>query len=313
MYFVAIGRGEILYKTIKLLNKQGHSLVAIITDTASPEYRVSIQEYEELAKVSSVPFLASSSRNQITHFLRQFKVIDIGVSVNHRKILSADILNQFKLGVLNFHGGDLPRFKGNACQAWAIINGEEQIGACVYRMEADLLDSGKIMSRRYFALDANTKIQQCLSWLESNGPAMFAESLEQLHINPEFFIEDSAKIDVPGLRCHERRPEDGYVDWNKAPEEIVRLVNASGYPYFGAFSFLNGRLIKILEAKQADSTESFLAVPGQVIEVGDGFVLVACGHGSILISEIDYGGGPVKASTILKSTRIRLGSKHPIL
>ena len=36
------------------------------------------------------------------------------------------VISIFTLGILNAHGGDLPRYRGNACQAWAIINGEEK-------------------------------------------------------------------------------------------------------------------------------------------------------------------------------------------
>ena len=37
-----------------------------------------------------------------------------------------EVIDFFELGILNAHGGDLPRYRGNACQAWAIINGEER-------------------------------------------------------------------------------------------------------------------------------------------------------------------------------------------
>ena len=321
MNFVAIGRGEILYAATKLLTEQGHNLVSIVTDTAAPEYRISIQDFKELARVNSVPILVSSRREQITIFLQQFEEIDIGISVNHRNILSADVLQQFKLGVLNLHGGDLPRFKGNACQAWAIINGEERIGACVYRMEPNILDNGKIMSRRYLEINQNTKIQECLSWLETNGPDMFAESLNKLSINSNYFIEDTATSSVVNLRCHERRPEDGYIDWNLEPDEVIRLVNASGHPYFGAFSFLEGELVNILDVALVSIVEPYLAIPGQIVNVCDDYVLVACGEiskkglaqKSILISEIKFRGQIVKASTILRSTRMRLGSKDRLL
>ena len=30
------------------------------------------------------------------------------------------------VGILNAHGGDLSKYRGNACQAWAILNGEKK-------------------------------------------------------------------------------------------------------------------------------------------------------------------------------------------
>ncbi len=311
MNFVAIGRGEILYSTTRLLLEKGYELKSVITDTNAPEYRVKIEDFEKLARDHSVPFLQSSSKLVISEFLEQFEKLDIGISVNHRNILPAEVLGRFTHGVLNLHGGDLPRFKGNACQAWAIINGEERMGACVYKMEPNLLDTGKILSRRFLALSLNTKIQDCLTFLEVNGPSMFTESIKQLELNPNFYIVDSANEPVPSLRCHERRPEDGYINWNREPTEIVRLINASGDPYFGAYSFLEGELLKIVEAEPPKIVEQFLAVPGQVIYVCDAYVLVACAGGkSLLISTVDFGGKRLNASTVLKSTRMRLGPKE---
>ncbi|GAB1465742.1 hypothetical protein MASR2M54_12420 [Aliarcobacter cryaerophilus] len=51
---------------------------------------------------------------------------EIAVSLNYSSIISQNVIDLFPLGVLNAHGGDLPRYRGNACQAWAIINGEEK-------------------------------------------------------------------------------------------------------------------------------------------------------------------------------------------
>ena len=304
MKFVAIGRGDILFSSILKLQEIGHVLVGIVSGAGVAESRNQVMSYAELAVANKVPFVESNSNKVIASFLSVLGEFDIGISVNHKNILSADVLDQFTYGVLNLHGGDLPRFKGNACQAWAIIHGESQIAACVYRMEPSLLDTGKIISRRFLDLKEDSKIKDCLSWLETVGPDLFAESVKHLQTNSEFFVEDSSLSDVQGLRCHERRPEDGYIDWNRNAKEIVRLVNASSYPYFGAFSFLNGKLIKVLEAKLIDGIEPFLAIPGQVIQVGDGFAVVACGDKCVLVSEIDYGEGQVKASTVLKSTKI---------
>ena len=41
------------------------------------------------------------------------------------RMFSQSTIDLFPLGIL-IHGGDLPKYRGNACQAWAIINGEEK-------------------------------------------------------------------------------------------------------------------------------------------------------------------------------------------
>ena len=46
--------------------------------------------------------------------------------MNFSNLISKDFLNFFKFGVLNAHYGDLPRYKGNACPNWAILNNEKK-------------------------------------------------------------------------------------------------------------------------------------------------------------------------------------------
>ena len=74
------------------------------------------------------------------------------------------------------HGGDLPRYRGNACQAWAILNGEDRIGLCIHRMIGDELDSGDIIARDYFSIDQTTKVTKAWEWLHKKIPELFLEA-----------------------------------------------------------------------------------------------------------------------------------------
>jgi methionyl-tRNA formyltransferase len=69
---------------------------------------------------------------------------DIAVSINYTGVLPQGVIDLFPIGVLNAHGGDLPRYRGKACQAWAIINRESRIGLCIQKMIGGELDSGEV-------------------------------------------------------------------------------------------------------------------------------------------------------------------------
>jgi len=164
------------------------------------------------------------------------------------------------------------------------------------------------LAKRYFEVTPDTKIRECISWIDNIGPEMFLEALTGLEKDPNFYIERSGDSKTPSLRCYERRPEDGLINWNKEALDIVRLVNASGPPYFGAFSYLDKTIIKVLEAKVVEVKDKFCAVPGQVIEVNENFVVVACRSSAVSIYLIDYEGKTIGANEVLRSTRMRLAS-----
>ena len=46
--------------------------------------------------------------------------------------------------------------------------------------------------------------------------------------------------------------------------EIIRLINASGKPFKGAFCFLGNLKVTIWDADIVNDNENFLAIPGQV-------------------------------------------------
>ena len=52
-----------------------------------------------------------------------------------------------RLSILNAHGGTLPRYQSNACQAWAILNSEERAGLYIHKMMSAELDCGDIVAR----------------------------------------------------------------------------------------------------------------------------------------------------------------------
>jgi methionyl-tRNA formyltransferase len=62
------------------------------------------------------------------------------------RILSAETLRLFPMGILNAHQGLLPQYRGNYCNRWALLNGD-QTGITVYRMAPDL-DTGPILVKK---------------------------------------------------------------------------------------------------------------------------------------------------------------------
>ena len=72
--------------------------------------------------------------------------------MNYTGIIPQSIIDIFQYGILNAHGGDLPRYRGNARQAWA-HNGEKSIGLCIHKMIGGEIDMcGDIIARDYSKL-----------------------------------------------------------------------------------------------------------------------------------------------------------------
>lgn len=304
MKIAIIGRTEILYETACQLHASGHEIVCILTAKEAPEYTRGAEDFRQLAEQWRIPYASSAKIIDHRDFLAATGA-DIAVSINYSGVIPEVVTDLFPLGILNAHGGDLPRYRGNACQAWAILNGEEKIGLCIHRMIGDELDSGDILARAYLPIDIDSTVGQVMDWIKSVTPGLFVDALAQLQRDPGYILERQTKDPALALRCYPRRPEDGRIDWRKPALDIVRLVNASGRPYAGSFCFHEDRQLTVWAARLGDD-ERFLAVPGQVTAITDEYLEVAAAVGKVRLTRLALDGAPVQPAAVCKSIRSRL-------
>ena len=173
MRVAIVGRSELMFNVANAVKEDGHTISCIITAKPAAEYTKTEKDFRELAIQQGVKFLSTPKLDTASHILATSKS-DICVSANYTGIIPQNLIDIFPNGILNVHAGDLPRYRGNACSAWAIINGESEIGLCVHKMVGGDLDSGPIISRSYLAIDNSTKVSDVWSWVVSEALILFA-------------------------------------------------------------------------------------------------------------------------------------------
>ena len=310
MKVAIIGRTSILYNCAKILLDNHYEIPLIITSKEAPEYTINSNDFKKLAEDIGAKFIYTPKINEeeiITNIL-SLGEIDLAVSINYSGVISQKVIYLFRFGVLNAHGGDLPKYRGNACQAWALINGEKKIGLCIHKMIGGELDSGPIISREYFNVDINTRIGQVYDWIESETPKLVLQSVNEIKKNNDFVLEYQSLNPSDSLRCYPRNPSDGKIDWGKSNEDILRLINASSEPFSGAFTSLNEQKVIIWRAEIYENDENYLAVSGQISTINktDGSIIVICGLSKLRITEIEIDGQRGLPATMISSIRKRL-------
>ena len=305
MRIAIIGRTEQLYETTLLLKTYGHEVVCILTAKEAPEYSKTSNDFRILAEQWDIPFACGG---KVLEHREMLKLVDadIAVSINYTGVMPEAIINIFPYGVLNAHGGDLPRYKGNACQAWAILNGEKRIGLCIHKMIGGELDNGDIIARNYMPINYNTKITDVYRWMSVEIPKLTLKAVNRLSEQFDFTLEIQSKNPSEALRCYPRLPADGVINWNTSAIEVLRLINASNKPYPGAFCYFEGEKLIIWDASLVEDGEIFCAVPGQVTKIGQGIIEIACKTGKVLIASVEYNGHVMKPNEIITSIRKRL-------
>lgn len=304
-----IGRSELMFSSLELFEREGYEISFIITANEAPEYEKTRKDFELFANKIGVPFLFTGTLGDQSSldFIRACKDSDVAISVNYSGVIPQKVIDLFPLGLLNAHAGDLPRYRGNACQAWAIINGEDKIGLCIHKMIGGELDSGDIISREYMSISLNTKVRECYDWMHSRIPHLFLDAVGKLYEDKTYKLEEQSKNPHHALRCYPRMPEDGRIDWTCSAIDILRLVNASGAPYSGASTSYDEHHLTVIDAELSVDNERYLAIPGQVAQIhkGTGSVVVITGEGKLTLKLISVDGKPMLPAELVKSIRKR--------
>lgn len=298
-----IGRTKSLFDTIRLFAQSEEFEVSFIwTCKGEDYYEFDSKNFEVLANELSTKYFCSPLISQFESFVEA----DVVVSINFKNIIPISFINKFDYGIINAHAGDLPRYRGNACPNWAILNNESHVFLTFHQMD-ESLDSGRVIRKENFPLADDTYIEEVYGWLNKAIPSGFLEALRMLIKGQP----TKKQIGKP-LRCFPRKPEDARINFKEALQWNYKLIRASSRPFAGAFAFLNNTDTKvtIFRAEPFAVPYDILAVSGQIIEKfdRDKSFLVAIGNQALRITDYTVNGQPIEASfqVICKSMRNRL-------
>lgn len=308
MRVAILGRTGSLLRTAELLVSNGFEIPLIGTCLPASYDATSPDDFAALARHHGSEYFCDSRINsaEVQAALRRSHC-DVALSLNWLTVMGAEACAAFEHGVLNVHAGDLPKYRGNACPNWAILNGESRIGLTVHRMAPDALDAGPVLLKDFIPVNDDTYIGDVYAWMEATVPQLCVTALVSLRDGTASFVEQDPDP-TNWLRCYPRRPEDGAIDWRRPATEIHRLVRASARPFEGAFTYFDGELVRVWRAELGAHRGGFLAVPGQIMARSDGALTIACGDGVLSITEIEIAGqhGAEARARVGKSLRNRL-------
>lgn len=145
---------------------------------------------------------------------------DVMVVVAYGQIIPAGVLSIPAKGVVNVHASLLPRHRGAAPVAGAILAGDRETGVTIMRMD-EQLDHGPILATRETAIGSREDAAALMARLAEIGAELLVETLARLdEIEPRTQEHGQATV-APRLRR-----EDGELDWSLGAEEIDRRVRA---------------------------------------------------------------------------------------
>lgn len=160
---------------------------------------------------------------------------DLLVVAAYGQILSRDVLGTPTRGTINVHASLLPKHRGAAPVAYAILSGDTQTGVTIIKVTPGLDSGDMILQEAIDILPADTtgSLEARLATL---GARLAVEAVKKYQAGSPV---DGMKQD-PALvtKAPKIRKEFGLIDWTKPADYIARFVRAM-QPWPTAYSYLH--------------------------------------------------------------------------
>jgi methionyl-tRNA formyltransferase len=233
---------------------------------------------------------------------------DVIIVAAFGQIVPPAVLDLPAFGCINVHASLLPRWRGAAPVAAAILAGDDVTGVTIMKMDAGL-DTGPILRQRSLPIASDETRESLTDRLAHLGAELLRDTL------PDWFagrIQPQPQNEAEVAYAPRIEKEQGRIDWHEAADVIGRQVRAF-YPWPGAFTYWQGDLLKILAASAGYeyTPEPTQQPPGTVIETPEGPAVVT-GSGVLQLRQVQPAGKrPMPAEAFARGARDFIGAHLP--
>ena len=248
---------------------RGHKLVPTDVKVTAQEAGLTVYQPESLKNEAFLPTLEELNP-------------DIIVVAAYGRILPEYILNYPRYGCINVHASLLPKYRGAAPIQRAVLNGDDETGVCIMKMEKGL-DTGDIIAVKSTAIGEYETAGELFDRLAKIGGDLLVRTIKDIETGNAVYTKQD---DEKSTYAEKITKETACIDWEKSSTEISKQICAMN-PFPGAYTTYMGDTLKIYEAEKTEGEGK----PGQILGIEKKKGLkVACKNGAIFIKTVQFAG-----------------------
>lgn len=209
---------------------------------------------------------------------------DLIVTCAYGQMIPKEILEAPKYGCINVHASLLPKLRGGAPIHRAIINNETRTGITIMYM-VEKMDAGDILAQEETPILKEDNVGILHDRLSKMGAKLLIETIPDL-INGK--IKPIPQKEEEVTYAWNIKREEEKIDFNQRTIDIYNQIRGLN-PWPGGYALLDGKVVKIYEARISDSffTTKKNGEIGKVYEDGIG---VSTKDGEIIITKLQPSG-----------------------
>jgi methionyl-tRNA formyltransferase len=254
-----------------------HQVVAVITQPDRPSgrgHRLMTPPVKRRADEAHIPVMQPPRLRDLEWPERLARVdAEVAVVVAFGQILPKAVLDVPARGSINVHASLLPRYRGAAPIAWAIIHGEAETGITTFQMDPGM-DTGAMLLQEATPIGPDETAGELAARLSPLGATLLLRTLDQLDTIVPTPQDHAAATLAPRLK-----KEDGWLRLSEAALALANRVRGCN-PWPGAALMTPAGRLLIWRATAVPHPTT--APPGTLVATGPGATAIATGEHLLL-------------------------------
>ncbi len=267
-----------------------HQVVAVVTQPDRPAGRgrseVRVSPVKAAALAAGVMLIVQPTRlSRDVDAMQVLRELDADVFclAAYGQILRREVLDIPPHGTVGVHASLLPKYRGAAPIAAAILNGEGETGITLMLTDKGM-DTGAILAQRAIPIAPDDTTASLSDKLAHLGAELLIETLPAWLAGG---IEPVPQNDAEATYAPPLDKSQGVIDWRQSAVQIDRQIRAFT-PWPGSYCACEGRRLKILKAYPLPDWRGE-GEPGDVVAI-DGEIAVVTGQGALVLAEVQLAG-----------------------
>jgi methionyl-tRNA formyltransferase len=206
---------------------------------------------------------------------------EVAVVVAYGLLLPKSVLAAPKFGCLNLHASLLPRWRGAAPIARAIMAGDAETGVCVMQMEEGL-DTGPVALVERVPIAPEATAGELHDRLAKLGADLMARALAALARGA---LEFTPQAEAGATYAKKIDKEETHIDWSQPWKQVHDHIRGLS-PFPGAWFQIGETRIRALRSTRGEDA-------GKPAMALDDRLTIACGEGAVRLLEVQRAGARV--------------------
>lgn len=294
MNIIFFGTPELSAFVLKELHSKGFSIKGVVTQPDRKSGRgltVTPPPVKEVAeKLGLKVFQSERFDKKLFSELKGLGDIDLAIVIAYGCYIPTYFIDHMNKKVLNIHFSLLPKYRGAAPVARAIMNGDKESGITIMEIGKEM-DAGDIVAQKKIKIDDDDNTES-LSWkLVRDGLTLLLNNMDG-YINGKIKTTPQARVKIEPSYANKLNPEEKMIDWSNDAVQIHNMVRAL-YPWPVAESKIEDLTIKFIKTRAVSAAGDISDLEtGAVVDVDkkNGFFTVKTGQGLLLVEKVKPSG-----------------------